>query len=267
VWKLKGRTAESIKTADPDTDVLAHFVHGYLVGDRIVPDDVRVDPDPMQITKYSEQVYLLEPGLDRFVRVAAGRVYPEGPLIYTAQEFPMGPEDAVLNAFLNKEPFITMLAEVTPALDAAFRMEWHQREQAELRRLELEQQRQEEEAQRRQEERRERLREQLGDGAARRELALTDFETAARAALAIGGAELLDIRKGHHKTERVVKFRFTGRRFECVCDTRLQIVDAGICLADHRTDEKGDTYFTLESLPGVIAQAMREEKLVVFRHV
>jgi hypothetical protein len=66
----------------------------------------------------------------------------------------------------------------------------------------------------------------------------------------------------------VVTFRLEGRRFECVCDgTTLRIVDAGICLVDHRTREAGDTRFTLESLPDVIRQAMRERVLHVFRHV
>jgi hypothetical protein len=34
---------------------------------------------------------------------------------------------------------------------------------------------------------------------------------------------------------------------------------------DHRTGEKGDTKFTLESLPGVVREAEREGVLVVFR--
>ena len=46
----------------------------------------------------------------------------------------------------------------------------------------------------------------------------------------------------------------------------LRIVDAGICLEDHATGEKGDTYFTLESPPGVVRQAIREGQLVVWRH-
>jgi hypothetical protein len=45
----------------------------------------------------------------------------------------------------------------------------------------------------------------------------------------------------------------------------LRIIDSGICLIDHATDERGDTYFTLESLPAVIAQAIREGHLVIFR--
>jgi len=38
-------------------------------------------------------------------------------------------------------------------------------------------------------------------------------------------------------------------------------------LTDHDTDERGDTYFTLESLPAVVREAEQRGKLVVFRHV
>jgi hypothetical protein len=44
-------------------------------------------------------------------------------------------------------------------------------------------------------------------------------------------------------------------------------VDSGICLVDHGTGERGDTRFTLESLPGVVGEAMDLGRLVVFRHV
>jgi len=134
------------------------------------------------------------------------------------------------------------------------------------RRAELERLRIEEEAKRATEERRQGLIKQLGDGAGRREMAKVDFETAARAALIVGGAELLDWRIGK-RAEYVVKYRLDGQRFECVCDMNLQIIDAGICLVDHRTGIKGDTMFTLESLPGVVRQAEREGVLVIFRRV
>jgi hypothetical protein len=101
---------------------------------------------------------------------------------------------------------------------------------------------------------------------ARRELARRDFEAAARAALAVTGAELLEERPGFQRGEHVVRFRFRRQRFECVCDEALRIVDSGICLVDHATGERGDTRFTLESLPAVIGQAMDEGRLVRFRH-
>ena len=47
---------------------------------------------------------------------------------------------------------------------------------------------------------------------------------------------------------------------------RLRIVDAGICLNDYAHGTKGDTLFTLESLPAVIDEAIRTDQLVVFRH-
>ena len=72
---------------------------------------------------------------------------------------------------------------------------------------------------------------------------------------------------GHRNGEWLVKYRVDGQRLACVCNTNLQIIDAGVCLVDHGTNEKGDTYFTLESLPAVIRQAIREGKLVVWRHV
>ena len=65
----------------------------------------------------------------------------------------------------------------------------------------------------------------------------------------------------------IVRFRVDRQRYTCTCDERtLQIIDSGICLIDHDTGEKGDTFFTLESLPGVIQQAQREGVLHVFRH-
>ncbi len=187
---------------------------------------------------------------------------------------PLGPEDEVLKAYLDKTPNIDGVSGVTPALDAAFRMETWQRTEAERRREELEKQRREEEDRLRQEERRQKIIEQLGDAVGRRNLARKDFQEAARAALIHGGAELLDTRTSVRKNEMVVRFKVNNRRFECVCDKlTLQIIDSGICLNAHYDDEdfeegtRGDTWLTLESLPSVIRQADREGKLVVFRHV
>ena len=45
-----------------------------------------------------------------------------------------------------------------------------------------------------------------------------------------------------------------------------RLLDAGVCLDNHR-GTKGDTFFTLESLPAVIGEAIRGNKLVVWRHV
>lgn len=266
-FQIEGNKANDPKPADPVPELLKNSVAGYLVGDRLVPDDTWIDPDPGKIVNHSEKVYVLPEELDRFSRVRAGRVYPEGPLIFAEQVFPLGPEDEVMNAFLDNRSDVRDIPEVVPALDAAFRMESYQREQAELRRQEIIRRRAEEDARKAQEKRREELLERLGDGAGRREMALEDFQEASKAALTVGGAQYLDHRKGHSKNEWIVKYRVDGQRLECVCDTNLQIIDAGICLVDHNTNEKGDTYLTLESLPGVIRQAIREGKLVVLRHL
>lgn len=272
-FSIDGRHARFIESCDAQPDVLRHRVVGYLVGDRLVPQDVRVAPDPKDIVAASEPVHLIEPGLDRFVLVSAGRACEDGPLVYWQQEMPLGPEDAVQTAFLDDKPSVADVHGVTPALDAAFRMERWQRVETARRRAELEERLRKEAEQRALEQRRRELVERLGDGAGRREMAQHDFGEAARAALAIGDAQYLDHRPARQRNEMVVRFRLLNRRFECTCDRQtLQIIDAGICLTSHGNDgwehgEKGDTFFSLESLPSVIREADREGKLVVFRHV
>jgi hypothetical protein len=267
-FNIKSKTARCVDASEPDYSVLkVGLVKGYLVGDRIVPDESRVDPDPKSISGQTERVHLIPDGLSRFVRVRAARIGLSEPLVFICQEMPIGPEDEVLQAFLNKAKSVDDIKGVTPALDASFRMENFQREEAYKRRLELERLRREEEERKRKEEEKRKLIDQLGDAQTRRALAKLDFEAAAKAALIVGGAEYLDHRKSTKRGEFVVTFRLMRRHFECVCDAKLRIVDAGICLVDHHTNKRGDTLFTLESLPGVIQQADKEGKLVVFRHV
>ena len=234
--------------AEAPANVLRDVMSGYLVGNCLLPDDVRVATDVAKLRL--ERVHIIEPGLDRFVRIRAGRVYDDGPLIFAGQEFPLGPEDQVLAAYLDDKASVSHIAGVSPALDSAFRIEhWRRTEGLRARR-------------------RREIRERLGDGKLRRELANTDFAEAAIAALRVGGAHYLDHRCATRDGEMVVRFRIDAQRFECTCErTTLRIIDSGICLIDHETDERGDTYFTLESLPGVIRQARREGRLVVFRHI
>lgn len=265
-----GRKAElsDPTPANPNLSNLYLTETGYLVGDRLVPDGATVDPQPARIAEQTERVHLVEPGLDRFARVSAGRTHEGGPLIYAQQEMPLGPEWAVVNALIDgKVRSVDHLPGVTPALDAAFRMELFQRDEAERRRREAEAARRLAEEARAREELRQRIIGRLGDGAGRREMAHLDFGEAARAALAVGGAEYLDHRPATRRGEFAVRYRLIGRRFECVCDTNLRIIDAGICLNDYETGTKGDRLFTLESLPGVVRQGDREGRLVVFRHV
>lgn len=267
-FKVTGRTARVGRPVDAPHDVLQDVVKGYLVGDHLVPDDVRIAPSIAQVAGASEPVHLIEPGLDRFIRVTAGRPFEDGPLVYVGLEFPLGPEEAVLQAFLDGLLSVSHVAGVAPALDAAFRIEVWRRVEAEKRRREEEEQRRKEEEARQREERRQAIVERLGDGQGRREMAMVDFGEAAKAALLVGGAVYLDHRASVRRGEMVVRFRVDGRRFECVCaQATLRIIDSGICLVNHATDERGDTRFTLESLPAVIRLADQEGKLVIFRHV
>lgn len=271
---VTGRNAKVLEVCYPEPINLFRRVVGYLVGDRLMGADVRVDPDPKVIADHSERVHLIDPDLDRFVLVSAGRASEDSPLVFIQQEMPLGPESEVRSAYLDDKPSVDDVPGVPPALDAAFRMARWQRVEAERRRTELAERLRQEEAARQLEARRREMLDKLGDGAGRREMAAVDFEAAARAALTVGGASYLEHRTSRRAGEMVVRFRVEGRRFECTCDRHsLRILDAGICLTAHGDDDefeggtRGDTFFTLESLPGVIRQADREGKLVVFRHV
>lgn len=254
--------AESDPTYEEDQPVL----RGYVIGDRFIPDDARVDPDPTKLIQQTIKVYCVEPGLDRFTRGVVVRDLA-GNLVYIRQEFPLGPESEALEAYQDRLTNLDHVSGVTPALDLAFRWITYQRELAEERRRELERIRAEEEARRKAEERLLEAMRNAGTAIGRRELAAQDFETAAREALRVSGAELLDVRDSYKRDEKVVQYRFRHRRLECVVDKRtLRIIDAGVCLDDHE-GTKGDTFFTLESLPGVIGEAMDLDKLVVWRHI
>jgi hypothetical protein len=266
-WNVGGKKATLSKPAAPIEEVLQGIVRGYLIGDRLVVDGANVNPEPAKISEQSEPVLLIEPGLDRFARVVAGRISEDGELLFLRQDFPLGPEEEVLAAYRRQAPSVQAIKDVTPALDAAFRMETWQRAEAARRRAELERQRAEEEAKREQEERRAALAQALGTGVGRRQMAQVDFGEAARAALAAGGARYVDHRNSHTRGEMVVVFQIDRRQFECVCDMQLRIIDSGICLIGHGTGIKYDDRLTMESLPGVIRQAIREGRLVVFRHV
>jgi hypothetical protein len=266
-----GRKATWVGPADPDYDVLdqCETVTGYLVGDRLVPDSADIVVDPALIIRQSVAVHLVEAGLERFCRATAA--LHEGKPIFLRQEFPQGPEFEVLTAFQDRRPNVNHVAGVTPALDLSFRWQswWreHREQVLETRRRERAEAQARLEAEQEAEEARERLRRMGGDGAARRAMAVVDFAAAAQAALGVSGAELLDYRDSPNRGEVVVQFLHEGRRFECVVSRRsLRVIDAGICLVAHDTGERGDDRFTLESLPAVITEAIRDGVLVIFRH-
>lgn len=233
---------------------------GYMVGNRVIPDNSSVVPDPEKIIEQTIEVGLVDPGMERFSRGYV--VHWEKELyLFGRQEFPMGPESEVVEAFLERKSDISSISGVTPALDLAFRFESLMRTQNEERRRLLEEQYRKERERLEKEERLRTLEKSLGSGSGRRQMALVNFEEAARAALLVSGAVLLDQRPSTRRSEYIVQFRHEQRRFECVVDNSLHIVDAGICLNGH------DRMFTLESLPGVISEAIKSHRLHVFRRV
>lgn len=259
-FSVSGRRARVRSPADPRPDVLTGIVRGYLVGDRLISENVSANSTLPTLLSSAPKIYLIESGLDRFVRISAGRIAVSGPMVFRSLEMPFGPEDAVLSAYLDKEESVAKIANVSPALDVAFKIEtWRRSESERIRR--------EEEERRCREEQRRKIVERLGDSVGRRDVARTNFGEAARNALIVGGAEYLDHRLAR-PYEAIVRFRVDRRRYECVCNTRtFRIIDAGICLTSEETGVKGDDRFTLESLPSVIREADRLGRLVVFRHV
>jgi len=256
-FEVEGRSVRFSGTAEPDPMQLGFRIEGYLVADRLVPDDISVQVDMRRLAASTQQVLVVPSGLERFARVSAGRVCEGGALVFAEELFPLGPEPEVRDAFGRRAQSLGNVPGVVPALDAAFRFECFRRDAAQRRRVQAERARQ-----------RRALVEELGSAKARRARAAYDFEGAARAALAVSGATYIDHRGSHEPHEVVVRFRIGSQAFECICHARtLRIIDAGVCLTDDDTGLRGDEFFTLESLPGVIQQAQREDALVVFRHV
>jgi hypothetical protein len=241
-------------------------VRGYIVGDRFIKDNVYVDPDPAKLIQQTQKLYCAELGLERFARASVAEDR-EGNLVYVGQEFPDGPDALAIRAYEDKAESIDHIKGVTPALDLAFRWISYQRKMAEERRAELERIRAEEERKRAEAERVVQMMKDAGTAIGRREVLKRDFESAAREALRVSGAELLDARASYNKGEMVIQYRFQHQRLECVVEKdTLRVIDAGVCLTDHDTGVKGDRLFTLESLPGVIGEALELGKLVVWRH-
>lgn len=261
-WKVSGRTVSDPREVlcDWEEALPRNVQTGFLVGDVLVgqltAEHVQGGVDALREFPH---VRLLPPGLDYFSRIVAASAWCDGPLLFVREEFPVGPEDELRSRYVERGD-IQDISGVPPQLELAFRLLVWQRQQVEARREQLRREREREESLRR-------MRDSLGDGQMRRELARTDFRDAAQAALAVGGAELLDTRPSTVDGEHVVQYRVDGSRYECVCDQALHVVDAGICLTDEHTGEKGDTYFTLESLPSVIREAISINRLVVWRHV
>jgi hypothetical protein len=266
-FNLAGRKANKEIKAEQDPEYGKGWqrVEGYLVGNRLIPDNTTVSVNPDELGTSSLQVYLVEEGLDRFTRISAV-CDPDERLIYMDEVFPLGPEDEVRRAYVDRAESVDHIRDVTPALDLAFRFMSHQRELVEERQAELERQHQEALRQEEVARKRDEAMRKMGTGEGRRELAQVDFTAAATAALGISGAEFLDTRD-ISKRVAAVQYRIEGRRLECTVNKdTLQIIDAGVCLGHGR--DKGDKKFTLESLPGVVRWIIQDPRyhLVVYRH-
>lgn len=282
--------------ADPDLFARSDRVRGYLIGNRLLADDAALELDNARIVERSRVVYLLEPGFERFSRVLTA--VHDGRLVYLQPEFPLGPEPDVIAAFEDRKRTLDGIADVTPALHMAFRWQSFWRDEQERREREEEERiRREEEAARRAEEarrreleaqreaqraaerarlarraedRRRRRQERAGRRSGNRPSARRQQSDNARAkarrVLAEAGAELLDWTQGRGASQATVRFRFLGHRFRSVVRVpSLRVVEAGICLTDAHSGERGDDRFTLASLPGVIRQAERQRQLVILR--
>lgn len=261
-----GRAATAVEPAEPPADWPGDrkLVRGYVVGDRLIPDGARFVAESAAIQAVAPRVHLVERGLGRFARVAAA-AWSESVLVYAWPELPLGPEAEAERRYEDQAEGLAGVREVSPALELAYRYAAWARDEAVRQRQRLAAER---EAERLAAEAAARLAEverRTGTAAGRRELARDDFPAAAAAALRLSGAELLDCLPAPHADEVVVRYRHLGHRLECVVNRHtLRVVDAGVCLTDH-LGERGDDRFTLESLPGVISEAERDDVLVVFR--
>ncbi len=293
-FRIEGRRAELVAADAPpdDVEVGRRLVSGYLIGDRMVDDAAKARGDVGYLdglVRASRRVWLIERGLSRFARVSAFEDR-DGALVFVREELGLGPEHQVEAALQDGLSSVERIVGVPPALDLAFRWWVRQRQRAadERQRIVREAEEERQRIARAEEEERElaqlaraeaeevrQVRQQMRaalrempDGAARRRLLRVDVEAAARAALALSGAALLEVREAPRRGELIVSYRLRGERLQCVVDaSTLRVIDAGVCLTDHATQERGDTYFTLESLPAVIVQAMDEGSLVVWRHL
>jgi hypothetical protein len=270
-FEVSGRTAKAVEPADPPDlsdlpAVRGHWVAGYLVGDRAVAHRLAMGP---------------EADPQRFAPIIARR-WPGGALLFDSEDFETGVEDQVRAVFqqgteqgLNGS--LAAISGVPAPLRAAFgyavmlrvatalgvpvrpvQLRWHIGELVAMgdiaaRRILMSAQ-----------ERRaaepnhvERWRARRTDARLRPASARERVLDRAESALYGAGALLRDSRWLSGDLLEV-RYDFMDDRFVSVVDGEtLRVVDAGICLAGR------DGRLTLESLPGVIAEAIRTFQLEI----
>lgn len=252
-----GRTAAAKSLALPPFGFEDEYdqVKGYVIGDRFIPDGVRVVADPSRLVSQTVPLHLVDSSLSMLTRAVAV-ITRDGKLVFAKQDFPCESDAVVVQAYEDKLSTISHIKHVPPALDLAFRFLTHQRN------LKLERERKYVEGEKRRE-----LLKSSSSAIGRREIAKHDFDAAAKAALQVAGAEFLSANE-EYRGHMAVRYRYRNRRFECVVNRHtLRIVDAGICLTDHDTDEKYDDRFTLETIPLVVGEAIDKGVLVVWRRI
>ncbi|WP_203997210.1 hypothetical protein [Virgisporangium aurantiacum] len=270
-FEVSGRTATAVEPADPPDlsdlpAVRGYWVAGYLVGERAVAYRLAMGPDtdPM-----------------RFAPVIARR-WPGGALLYDTEDFETGVEDRVRAVFeqgteQGVNGSLTAISGVPAPLRAAFgyavmlrvatalgvpmrpvQLRWHIGELvavgdvAARRILTAAQERRYAEPNHVEEWRAQRTDARLRPTSSRERVL-----ERAEAALYGAGAVLRDSRWLSGDLLEV-RYDFMDDRFVSVVDGEsLRVVDAGICLAG------ADRRVTLESLPGVIAEAIRTFQLEI----
>lgn len=268
-FRVEGRYAEALEPAEPEGLELLPVVRGHYIPGRLVQEGANAEP-----------LWFLPEEPPRFAFLRARR-WPTGALIYDSPELEGDVEEQARQLYQDHRD-LTGLSGVPSSLRAAF-LYTALFDEAEARSLvvsilELRRALSLTDAERTRfwthlsAERARAQREQQQQAQLSLARARADAIQAARlrggrserdevqAALEKSGAQLLDLRTlQDHQLE--VIFRVDGERFQAVvwADT-LQVLDAGICLSGH------DAALTLESLPGVIREAIQDDVLVITRH-
>lgn len=267
-FEVSGRTATAVEPAGPPDlgdlpTVRGYWVAGYLVGDRAIAHRLAMGPDTDPL---------------RFAPVIARR-WPGGALLFDTEDFETGVEDQVRKVFEQGagNGSLNAVSGVPAALRAAFgyavmlrvatalgvpvrpvQLRWHIGELVAMgdvaarRILTSAQARRAAEPDHVEEWRARRTDARLRPASARDRVL-----DRAEAALYGAGALLRDSRWLSGDLLEV-RYDFMDDRFVSVVDGEtLRVIDAGICLAG------ADERLTLESLPGVIAEAVRTFQLEI----
>jgi hypothetical protein len=279
-WQLeiKGRKATAIGPADTESSALENLpiVRGHALGDRLVRNGAVAEP-----------IFFLPADQPAPFAPLRARTWPTGQLLFEAVDFEGEAEETVRRALEDQRPIhdvrgisATLRAAYgfAVALDVARRLqvpispaeiagrivEFAERADgraiAETMIRGIAREREEEfrasQERRRMQTVRGRAEKIAEERAARGGV---DAEERADAALSGAGASLLNSRSlSGGRLE--VTYRLRGERFITIVERdTLRVVDAGVCLAG------ADQMVTLESLPGVILQAIAESRLVITR--